>query len=65
MAFQEWQIQQFQTAATEMCHTMNVDPYAPSDPRFTLSPPNWFVYALRMAEHELMIQTMRSFGRPV
>jgi len=65
MAMQEWQIQQHQAAATEMCHKIDVDPYAPSDQGFALSPPNWFTFALKMAEHELMIQVMRSFGRPV
>lgn len=65
MAMQEWEVQQHQSAAVEMCHRLNLSPYEPLDSMNPSSPPQWFKYAVRMAEHELMVQVMRQYGRPV
>ena len=62
MALQQWEVQRFEGAAIEMCHRMNLDPWALADQMAGDSPPQWFVYAVRMAEHQLMVQAMRNFG---
>lgn len=65
MAMQEWQVQQYQPAAIQMCYRLNLDPFEPLDSMNPTCPQQWFKYAVRMAEHELMVQTMREFGRPI
>lgn len=65
MAMNEWEVIQHQQAATEMCYRLNVNPFEPIDSADPSGPQQWFRYAVRMAEHEVMVQTMRAFGRPV
>ena len=62
MALQQWEIAKFESAAIEMCNRMNLNPWQPLDEMAGNSPPQWFKYAVRMAEHHLMVQAMRSFG---
>lgn len=62
MALQEWELHAHQPAAVEMCHRLNVSPFTPLNPG---GPQQWVEYAVRMAEHELMIQIMRQYGRLV
>ncbi len=62
MALQQWQVQQYQQAAIEMCYRIGVNPYEPTDGMTASSPPRWFEYAVRMAEHDAMVQVMRQVG---
>lgn len=62
MAMQEWEVQQHQSAAVEMCFRLGLSPYEPQVPN---GPPMWLKYAMLMAEHEIMVQLMRQYGRPV
>ena len=65
MALQREEIFRFEAPAFAMCTILNVDPYAPFDILSANSPPQWFVYAQRMAEHEIMVRCMRESGWPV
>lgn len=62
MALQPYELDKFQGAAIEMCYRLNEDPYQPLDAMRGDSPPQWFVYAKRMAEHSIMVEKMRNFG---
>ena len=62
---QSWEVDRFQGAAVEMCHRLGEDPYQRLDAMAFDSPPQWFVYAKRMAEFAIMVETMRSFGHNV
>ena len=62
MALQQWELDRFQSPAVEMCHRLGMNPFEPIDSMVTGSPPIWLAYARRMAEHWLMVETMRAFG---
>lgn len=65
MALQQWEVAKFESAAIELCNRLHVDPWGKIDPMAVDSPPQWFRYAVRMAEHKLMVETMRNFGHVV
>ncbi len=62
MALQQWQVQPYQQAAIEMCYRIGVNPHESTDCTTEGSPPRWLEYAVRMAEHDAMVQVMRKFG---
>lgn len=53
-------IEQYRTAAVLMCERMGVEPTHPSVPEH-MQP--WRHYARQMAEHCLMVETLRECGR--
>lgn len=59
--FQEWQLQQYQQAAEQMCMAMGEMPFETVDVEGR-SVPRWALHAQQMAEFALMFQTMRNYG---
>jgi hypothetical protein len=55
----ESELWRYQSAALEMCYRLGLDPYQPA---LNGGPPQWVLYAERMAEHAIMVETMRNFG---
>lgn len=58
---QEWQLQQYQPAAQQMCVTRGEPPYETVYVEGN-SVPRWAVYAQQMSDLALMLQTMRQCG---
>ena len=53
-------IEKYRTAAVLMCERLGVDPHDHAAPQ-DMQP--WAYYARRMAEHCLMVETLRECGR--
>ena len=58
---QEWQLQQYQQAAEQMCMAKGEMPFETVDVEGG-SVPRWALYAQQMAEFELMFRTMRNYN---
>lgn len=62
MAFQQWEIAQFQNAAEQVCYRMNEMPYEHVQGADGEPVPRWVIVAQRMAEFRVMVDAMRQTG---
>lgn len=65
MPMNQWQVGQYQMAAEQMCFSLNEQPHEPVMLESRQEAPRWVLYAIRMAEHALMVETMRQYGHNV
>lgn len=66
MALPREEIYRFEAPACAMCIALNLDPYELVQIAIDGEwPPQWWIYAQRMAEHEIMVRLMRECGSPV
>jgi len=56
------ELSRYQYAAEQMCLRLGVGPHMASDQYDPYSQPMWVQYAIRMYEHNVMLETMRSCG---
>lgn len=65
MPVQQWEVNNFQAQAEEMCRRLGEDPNQMLMDANGFHFPRWMNYATRMAEFRVMVEVMRNFGAPI
>ncbi len=64
MPVQDWQLTTYQSAAFAMCQRLGESPDSIRLDSDGVLRKAWEVYARRMAEHTILVETMRGYGFP-
>ena len=62
MPIPKYEVNRYQDAAVMMCNLLNEDPFKWN---VSTGATRWEIYAVKMAEHAIMIEVMRQFGHRV